>query len=422
VKALARPLRILHIVHDYYPAVGGSEVLFQRVAEGLAERGWEIWTFTSTARRTADFVSSRTDVLPPGIENVNGLPVRRFRFVQFPRPVRRIMDATSHVWSTRKWPGYGRFKAWWVGPHMRGLTRAAAQHRPDVIAATAAPFLPLWHASRAAARAGVPVVLMPCLHPGDPWLMDNPSLLRLLRKADGVMALTTFEKRMLRALEVDASRIAVVGGGVAPNARLDGTSGLRQAHGIPQNEPLVLFCGRKEQSKGVQQVVEAMLRLWQQGMRAHLVLAGGATEFSTHSLRPFIERIPPEWRRRALVRDDVTEAEKWGWYAACDLLAHPSHVESFGLVYLEAWSCAKPVIGGRTGPQAALIDDGTDGLLVDPCNAPELASAIRSLIEDPVRARRFGEAGRQKVLAEHTWERVVDRVAALYESLAARQS
>ncbi len=418
----ARPRRVLHIVHDYHPAVGGSELLFQRIAEGLAARGWDMWTFTSTARRSGDFIKAGGNTLPAGRDTVNGLPVHRFRFVQPPPAVRRVMDATSHVWSTRQWPGYGKVKAWWVGPHMRGLVRAAVRLRPDLIAATAAPFLPLWDAARAASLARVPLAIMPCLHPGDRWLSDNPSLVRLLRRADAVMALTVYEKRMLQALSVDGSRVTVVGGGVAVDARLGAAVGLRKTHGIPEDASLVLFCGRKEQGKGVQETIEAMVRLWQQGSSAHLVLAGGATDFSTCHLPPFISRIPAAWRARVVVRDDVTEAEKWGWYEACDVMAHPSHVESFGLVYLEAWSCGKPVIGGRTGPQAALIEEGVDGYLVKPRSAQELAAAIRRVLDDPERARRLGEAGRQKVLREYTWDRVVDRAEALYQSLVAGSS
>ena len=125
----ARPRRVLHIVHDYHPAVGGSELLFQRLAEGLAARGWDMWTFTSTARRSGDFIKAASQTLPAGRDTVNGLPVHRFGFVEFPPAVRRVMDATSHLWSTRQWPGYGKVKAWWVGPHMRGTgarSRSAA--------------------------------------------------------------------------------------------------------------------------------------------------------------------------------------------------------------------------------------------------------------------------------------------------------
>jgi len=411
---------VLHIVHDYHPAIGGSELLFQRLADGLAKRGWDVWTFTSTARRTDDFISSRTDLLPPGLDNVDGLPVRRFRFLQFPGPVRRAMGAASHVWSARRWPGYGKGKAWWVGPHLPGMVRAIARLKPAVIAATAAPFLPLWTAARAARRVRAPLAIMPCLHPRDRWVTDNPSLLRLLRSVDAVVALTLYEKRLLQALEVEESRIAILGGGVAPDARFTARARLRDAHGIPPQTPLVLFCGRKEAHKGVQQVVEAMLRLWQQGSSAHLVLAGGATDYSTGPLRAFLERIPLEWRQRAVVRDDVSDAEKWGWYETCDVLAHPSDVESFGLVYLEAWSCGKPVIGGRTGPQASVIDDGVDGFLVDPHDAGELADVIQRLLHDPERARQAGEAGRRKALRSYTWDRVVDRAEALYQSLLSR--
>ncbi len=49
------------------------------------------------------------------------------------------------------------------------------------------------------------------------------------------------------------------------------------------------------------------------------------------------------------------------WYSECDVFAPPSHIDSFGLVYLEARLRGKPVIGGRTGAQCSLIEEGRDG-------------------------------------------------------------
>jgi glycosyltransferase involved in cell wall biosynthesis len=309
-------------------------------------------------------------------------------------------------------------KAIWVGPHLPGIVRSAVRWRPDVIAATAAPFLPLYRAARAARRAEVPIAIMPCLHPADRWVMDNPALIDLLRRADGVMALTPYEMRFLRALDVPAERLFLIGGGVAPDAPMCALRGVRTEFGIPPGEPLVLFCGRKEEGKGIQDLLRAMVRLWERDEPGALVLAGASTEYSRTDLERIIATLPGGWRRRVVVRDDIGEDEKWGWYTECDVLAHPSRVESFGLVYLEAWLCGKPVIGGRTGPQASLIDEGRDGLLVRPGDVEELATQLRRLLFEPGLSAALGRAGREKVLHSFTWDAVVDRAAAMYRQLA----
>src|SRR5690349_23815671 len=94
----------------------------------------------------------------------------------------------------------------------------------------------------------------------------------------------------------------------------------------------------------------------------------------------------------------------------------PSVAESFGIAYLEAWMCRKPVIGGRVGSTACVIADTVDGMLVDPDNPAELAGSLDSLLRDPERRGRMGDSGRRKVLASFTWDRVVDGVERVYTS------
>ena len=414
-----RPFRVLQIVHDYYPVVGGSELLFRKIAEGLVARGVEVSVFTSTARSTADFIASNTATFPAGTEDIHGVRVRRFAFPQYPPWIRRKLSGVSHLWSTRQWPGYGKLKAIWVGPYLPGLVRSAVRFAPDIITATAVPFLPIYHAAEAARRAARPFAIMPCLHPGDRWLLDNPSQLRLIRSADGVMTLTPYEMRLLRALDVRTNRLWLIGGGVEADAAKCAEPGLRTRFGIPETAPMTLFCGRKEETKGILAVLEAMVRLWQQDQPGVLVLAGASTDYSRTHLARIIGRLPPEWKSRVIVRDDITENEKWGWYTECDALAHPSRVESFGLVYLEAWLCGKPVIGGRTGPQSSVIDHGVDGLLVKPGDVDELTASLGRLLFEPGLGAAFGRAGRAKVLQHHTWDAVIDRAENMYRSLAA---
>lgn len=411
-------MRILHVIHDYHPVIGGSETLVQRIGEELAARGEQVVVFTSTARSVSDFVRPNPDAFPAGVEVRNGVTVRRFPFLRLPPPLRRGFNFLASRWWQRRWPGYGHVKTAWVGPHLSGLAREIRRLRPELIMAATIPFLPFYRAARAGFAAGIPVLLMPCLHPNDPWMLDNPSLFPLLRQADGVITLTRYESLLMRSLGIEAGRIHLLGGGVDEQAARRPAPRLRARFGLSASEKIVLFLGRKELGKGIQAVVEAMVRLWEAGRHARLVLAGASTEYSRNVLSPWVAQLPFEWRCRVVSRDDIDEDEKWGWYAECDVLAHPSAVESFGLVYLEAWLMGKPVVAGRNGPTASLVDHGRDGLLVGHGAVDELASGLERLLDDPTLARRLGEEGRSKVLREYTWPRIVDRAHAIYQTVA----
>jgi glycosyltransferase involved in cell wall biosynthesis len=95
----------------------------------------------------------------------------------------------------------------------------------------------------------------------------------------------------------------------------------------------------------------------------------------------------------------------------------PSRTDSFGIVYMEAWLCGKPVIGARAGGVPAVISDEQDGLLVDFGAVADLASKIKTLLVNPGLAARFGQAGRAKVLADYTWPVVFGKVYAVYRQI-----
>jgi glycosyltransferase involved in cell wall biosynthesis len=85
-----------------------------------------------------------------------------------------------------------------------------------------------------------------------------------------------------------------------------------------------------------------------------------------------------------------------------------------------AWLCGRPVIGARIPAIECVIDHGVDGLLVAPRSVPALADALVELLADPRRRDAMGAAGRAKALARFTWDRVTDRVEAVYRTTLAQ--
>jgi len=102
---------------------------------------------------------------------------------------------------------------------------------------------------------------------------------------------------------------------------------------------------------------------------------------------------------------------------AVDVMALPSHREPFGLVYLEAALCERPVIACQAGGAPEIVEQGETGLLVPPKSPPELATAILQLLGDPSRAEQMGRRGRESCLDRFTWPKYLQQLGQVYESV-----
>jgi len=131
---------------------------------------------------------------------------------------------------------------------------------------------------------------------------------------------------------------------------------------------------------------------------------------------------PDRKRLEALAQTlDVKEAVRFiGWvsdellpayYAACDVfillsrsIPEIGEVEGFGIVYLEAGACGKPVIAGRSGGVMEAVQDGVNGLLVEPKDVQAVCQAVIRVLKNPALAHQLGEAGRQRAQHFGNWQ------------------
>jgi phosphatidylinositol alpha-1,6-mannosyltransferase len=113
----------------------------------------------------------------------------------------------------------------------------------------------------------------------------------------------------------------------------------------------------------------------------------------------------------------VSEADLASLYAHCTAFVLMSRdrqedggVEGFGLVFLEANSFGKPVLGGNSGGIPDAVLDGATGLLAEPESASDVAQKAVSLLTDPALARRLGCQGRERVLRDLSWSATTERL------------
>ncbi|MDB5078581.1 MAG: glycosyl transferase group 1 [Chloroflexi bacterium] len=402
----------------------------QQLAEKLAaaEPASAVSVYTTNAWDLEHFWSARRRTIQETTGRLNGVEIRRFpvRRVPLVSPLfypgmRRVLSilSESHVPDGLAIPALNQLCR--LTPLVPALGRELKRRETtfDLVHAANAPLDSLIRAAFDYSRKhDAAFVLTPFVHLGEP---ANPAVRRFytmrhqlawMKQADAVFTMTTLERDFLLEKGVPGAKMHVVGVGINPS-EIEGGDGraFREKHRI--EGPMVFFQGTAAFDKGTHHTVQAMQRLWKEGFEATLVIAGPVM---THFQR-FFDELPGQDRQRIRFLGFISPEEKRNLFAAGDLFVMPSRTDSFGIVYMEAWLCGKPVIGARAGGVPAVISDEQDGLLVEFGSIEDLASKIKTLLGQPELAARFGQAGRAKVLEQYTWQVVFGKVYSVYRQI-----
>ena len=186
---------------------------------------------------------------------------------------------------------------------------------------------------------------------------------------------------------------------------------IRADLGLETVDFLVGNVGRLALQKGQRHLIAAMPLLLERVPRAHAVIAGrGDLE---EYLRDLSLEVGVADRVHVLgPRRDVPALMH-----AMDVFAMPSIWEGFGLVLLEAMAAGRPIVASRVATIPEVVAEGETGLLVPAGDPVALADALAELAHDPERARRLGEAGRQRLRQQFSIEKMVGDTELLYREL-----
>jgi teichuronic acid biosynthesis glycosyltransferase TuaC len=179
------------------------------------------------------------------------------------------------------------------------------------------------------------------------------------------------------------------------------------------NELTVLSVANLYSSKGLEENVRALGRLTRMSdIKFRYVVVGEGPERS--GLEAAAARLGVA--DRVTFTGRIDRQSTLDWMRRCDIFSLPSRREAFGIVYLEAMSAGKPVIGCRGQGAADIITDGVDGFLIEPGDDAGLAERWVQLATDPLLRESLGRAARAKA-AEFTWERNVAAYSGIFAGL-----
>lgn len=184
---------------------------------------------------------------------------------------------------------------------------------------------------------------------------------------------------------------------------------LRASLGLTSEDLAVGIVGRVAPEKGHRDLVEALSLLSDRHPCLRAVVVGNGSDM------PNLQREVSEngLGRRVVFagfRDDVNNV-----MAALDIVAVPSvWPEPCSAAIQQGMALGKPVVASRMGGTPEIVADGETGLLVPASDPGALAEAISRLADSPEERRRMGEAGRARVEAHFTLQRMTDAVETLY--------
>ena len=201
--------------------------------------------------------------------------------------------------------------------------------------------------------------------------------LAALRKADGIRTVTGYTTGLVRELGLEPADEFP--------AYMDFGSFLQEPPQPLPRQLQALFVGVLERYKNVDGLAEAWRRAAPRVPDAHLRLVGSGT------LQSVVERLVRELPQQTSWTEQLPQREISTALDESTLLVLPSRSEGMGRVIVEAFCRARPVVGSAVGGIPDLVQDGSNGLLVEPGDIDGLADAIVRLLIDRELAERLSQ-------------------------------
>lgn len=220
-------------------------------------------------------------------------------------------------------------------------------------------------------------------HGLESWDLRDRLTIAALQYADRVVAVSHYTRdRLLQEQQLDPDRVVVLPNTFEPEAFqvAPKPTDLLARYGLTADQPVILTVTRLGQSasyKGYDKIIQALPQIRQQIPNVHYVLVGKGDD------RPRIEAMIDHLDLRDCVTltGFVADEELADHYNLCDVFAMPSLGEGFGIVYLEALACGKPVLAGNRDGAVDPLARGALGCLVDPDDGAAIAHNLTQILQ-----------------------------------------
>jgi PEP-CTERM/exosortase A-associated glycosyltransferase len=409
-------MKVLHVLHHSVPYLDGYCIRSKQIVEFQRSIGIDVQVLTSAQHEVE---VGRSDGASIGTELIDGIPYHRT-----PLPVSALQERSRQVPFARELT-----LMWALGRRLRHLIRSESI---EIIHAHS-PVLCGIPAVLAGTAYGVPVVyeVRGFWEDGflQRWARGERSvrykLSRYLetlvfRRAGAVVGISEHMLEDIAARGIRHEKLHRVPNGVDASMFVPAPKDAEivDRHGL-QGRPVVGFIGSFYQFEGLECLLDAMASVRQRLPEARLLLVGGGEQEMI--LPPRVKEL--SLQNEVIIVGRVPHQQVMRYYSVMDLLVYPRLRNrttdlTTPLKPLEAMAMGKAVIGSDVGGIRELLDNGGVGTLFEAGNSAQLAERIVTLLTDDVLREQRAAAGREYVLRERAWNRLVLEYRRIYTTLA----
>lgn len=375
-------MKIAVVASDYAPTIGGVQTAVRHIARNATVRGHTVIILSALPSRNV-----------PVREIVDGVPVYRFDWGRRPLWSLPLRAAQTLV----------------------GMARALCTFKPDLVyvhflTINALYVLLLHYVLRftlVISARGNDIQGIPLRSRVQRWMLP-----RLFARANAILFCSSYVQRDAAPYLKHASPrayVGIVGDGFDPEE-------FRVPRPYDYPAPYILAMGRLVYKKGFDLLIRAFAHIANEFPRVHLLIAGDGEERA--ALEQLIDELNLRARARLLGFADrpTSIALFWG----CEFFVLSSRLEPFGIVVAEAMAARKAVLATKSGGVIDLVQDGVNGLLVEP-EVNALADGMRRLLAHPDATRAMGERAHQTI-QRHTWAAVTDEFLHVFQQVIGEYS
>ena len=240
------------------------------------------------------------------------------------------------------------------------------------------------------------------------YLLHSQTQDALIALADVVIASSQTEKELIsHYCKESSSHLRLVGNGT-------GTY-VARSYDQPRDPHLVLYSGRFEKNKGVEDLLSAIPYVVEHDPHVNFVLVGGPLDSSREEMqRQWLDDSFP-CKDKVTFTGYVSREELMKWYSKAGILVVPSSYDTFPLVILDGMQHGLAVIASSIGGALDIIRHGETGLLFTPKDIRSLVNCIVMLLKDPNLQYQIGANAAKEIQNSWLWSNIVEKLLVIYK-------
>lgn len=179
-----------------------------------------------------------------------------------------------------------------------------------------------------------------------------------------------------------------------------------------KGEKMILTVGNLIERKNHQSVIRALPMVLQNIPNTTYVIVGNGP--TLHELKRIVKSVGVTDNVQFVGQVDDEKLREY--YHSCDVFIMPSTQEGFGIAYLEASACSKPIIGSITTAAQEVIIDGVTGFLVNPLDDEAISKLLLKVLSDRQLMNKMGVQGRKMIFEKYLWKHNAQKFIQLYQN------